>query len=258
METKENNIFYTVPPQIVEYDYNVDSWLPFLFEWSFDGYKPYTNYTVISMTDREIVAIRRGIYKLLVNLKNKINNCLTKPMFFRLSTRSPKDAWQKLAPDLGINEDDTDEIKKYKYKAQIELLKVYSFKDIYRLIQNSQRCIEDIDFHLHDDSTNGLNLSIILQDWRPSTGDEYRIFVKNSIIVAFCPFDTTSSSIDNELVNKFINSLSKVLPIKNYVVDIFIDIDKKLYFIEINPYSISTDPIIYSWDTPPLGPLFSK
>lgn len=247
--------FYTISPQKLEYEYNVDAWAENISNWIFKGYKPATTYIVMPLTDREIVAIIRNIYKLLNKLEKKINKILTKPMFFRLSTLSPKDAYIKLQPELEILLEDTQDKIEDKIKMQLKLLRVSNFKNIINLIQNSNRAIEDLKLYLAEENITNANMSIILQEWRPSTGNEYRLFIKNSILVAMCPFDNTDILLNKLLVNEFICSLSNQIKLKNYVVDVFLGNDNKIYFIEINPYSINTDSLIFSWFDKPLGPL---
>ncbi len=171
----DDNTFYTNFSQNPEYEYNVDAWYSQVENWIFNGYYPATKYNIISLTDREIVSIRKNLHKFQHDLKKKVNKVLTEPMFFRLSTRSPKDAYIKLAPHLEILDTDNQLQKEMKLKIQLSLLKVSDFDEILVLMQNSQRVIEDLDFHIADETTKP-SISIVLQQYRPSTKDEYRIF----------------------------------------------------------------------------------
>jgi len=70
-------------------------------------------------------------HRVFENLRGRVQSFFPSPCFFRLSTRSPKDAWRSLDADLGIDpeQDDASE-RDRKYEQQMRLLRVKSFEDV--------------------------------------------------------------------------------------------------------------------------------
>lgn len=114
--------------------------------------------TLIPLTKHELVCMQLQAYHLLPALALKVELALNnREMFFKLSSRSGK--------DLGVTP-------------------VGSFHDIVKQVCQSARLKEDIELHLDDNSEN--KLYIVLKEWVPDIKHEYRCFVVNNSVVAYC------------------------------------------------------------------------
>ena len=119
------------------------------------------------------------------------------------------------------------------------------------MINKSKRVKED--FKLFVKQNKIANLYLVLQDWRPSTGVEYRTFIRNKKLVAVClykpEFYSSRTIIPIELITNFINLFLNI-PFFNYdnlILDIYID-NERVYFIEINPYEEYVDTFSFTWE----------
>lgn len=238
-----DNQFYTNSLQWHDHSiYNVDAWCPGLQGWvevdaHGQSYRPCTDYDILPLTDTEVVALKRGLSVLLTSLSHRVNELLTTKgeRFFRLNTRSPKDAWQILSPELPTEQQ------------QLELLNVKTFRDVTQLIHSSRRAQEDIDEHLMYAPT-GSSLKLVFQNWRPCTGSEIRCFVKDKVLVAACPIISEGNFVYTALLQRFVDALSKRVPLSTYVVDVEVQHQKeRVLFIEINPFAECTDSIAFTW-----------
>ncbi|KAG2383672.1 hypothetical protein C9374_004343 [Naegleria lovaniensis] len=85
---------------------------------------------------------------------------------------------------------------------------------------------------------------------------EFRSFVKNGKLTAISQyFDTCyfpelvqhSSEIKEKLIEFFNTNISCAIPIKDYICDLAIARDGKIYVVELNPFSSTTDACLFSW-----------
>ena len=212
-------------------------------------YRPLGTYETIQLSDTELVGVRRAIKPLLKDLTGRLNTCLEHgPAFFRLSTRSPKDAWQTLNPDLGIDETDNEEQQNFKLAAQCKLCLVSHSDDVFGLITCSERLKEDIDLSIEQ----GHEIRIILQTWRDiPPRSEYRIFVRERILIAYTAYHPgqTNQQVTHQVFDHFVNKMLHVLPssYQDIVIDVWIHAGR-VYLIELNPFHETTDPMVYNWE----------
>jgi hypothetical protein len=251
--------WYVVPDLGPEDEYNVEKWLLPLRQWKFRGYSPLTAYRLVPLNDREIVALRRGnMDHFLAGLRQQVTRVLANgPMFLRLNTRSPKDAWQVMAPELECSGEPSSASNQDKQKRQLELLRVSSFEQVCTVLRASQRAIRDMDQVLEQTATStSTQLFLVFQKWRPSVGPEYRAFVQAGRMICACDCSTQTpvSYDEGQLLSEFCESLATALPqLPHFVVDAFISSEsQQCCFIEINPYSLSTDAICFEWGSGPL------
>lgn len=187
-------------------------------------------------------------------MKEKINLFLNgKDYFFKLSNRSPKDIL-KYNTELRINDEDNRIIKIKKKIKQLNILKVNNIEKIEYLLNNSERCKEDIELFLIYNGNSKLYL--VFQDWNPNLGKsiEYRCFINNSKLSGICLFKpeyySSRTIIPIEILKNFCDKIISNLNLKKYVIDCFIYDDNKynVYFIEINPFDKNTDTFSFEYD----------
>lgn len=196
-------------------------------------------------------------------LKKRVECVFTRegaPMFFKLSTRSPKDAWQQIDPSIGVDEDDDDDTRRRKLELQTRLLCVNDFKDIMNLVRCSERLTDDLQQYI-EHSTVDQTMCIVLQEWRPSYGEEYRCFVKHGKLIACCRYHAKNSEeakenpvvpFDHSIPTEHIRSFVAILMSKlsggynECVADVFVK-DDRVFLIELNPFDEDTDPIKFTW-----------
>ena len=237
-------------------DYTVDKWCKqienFTISDSNGTYKPITSYEMIKITKDDVKFFRKN-NKFTENIENEINKLFiqeNKSYFFRVSQRSPKDAY--------LNE--YKKRKTYHHSKLLELerlakekLNVKTLDEIYTLINKSKRVIEDFKLLIKDKQID--HLYLIFQDWRPSTGIEFRTFIRNKKLIGICLYKSelysTRTTIPVGLISKFINNFLDIPFIKNtydnLIIDIYVD-NNRVYFIEINPYEKYVSTFTFEWD----------
>jgi hypothetical protein len=157
---------------------------------------------------------------------------------------------------LEILDDDHRTIKTEKKIKQLEILKIKNINDINYLLNNSNRCIEDI-LEYNKDITKKLYL--VFQDWRQNLGKstEYRCFINNNKLIGICLYKpeyySSRSIIPVEIIQHFINQLIHLfnqINLKKYIIDCFIynNDPLKIYFIEINPFNDYVDTFSFDYD----------
>lgn len=242
------------------YNFNVDNWYK-----SVSSIIPQTQ--LIPLTVLEVIGLLRGFDQFLVPLSQRVQTTIASfpllPIFFRLSTRSGKDAWEQLDPSLGI---DTEDQMEEKIKRQLDLLKVSSYHDIICIIRASKRLRDDLlDFIEHGKSDQ--TISIVLQEWKPCTGIEYRCFVDENKLIAWCPYfeglqrcsREAADDVNIELrLRAYIESIQSMIPFESYVLDVDVNDNNDIRFIELNPFNDETDPIVFSWDSLSNRSLFGR
>jgi hypothetical protein len=119
------------------YPFNVENWCESLAQWTVTdargSYKPCTSYAVIPISVHEATCLLRGFRSLLKPLERAVTRALPCRRFFKLSTRSPKDAWMVLsdAPEaLAIHDDDDQHVQIEKLQKQQAFMGVRTFADV--------------------------------------------------------------------------------------------------------------------------------
>ena len=182
-----------------------------------------------------------------------------KKYFFRVSQRSPKDAWAK---ELKAKKSDTPERKLELEQQRKSKLCVSNLDQIYPLIFKSKRVQEDFELFINQsDKENSQikvpNLYLVFQDWRPSNGVEYRLFIKELKLIGLClykpEFYQKNITIPFGIIERFVKSFLSIGFVKknylNLILDVFVDkFNGNVYFIEINPYEDYVDPFSFTWD----------
>lgn len=234
--------------------YTVDKWCQYVEQFTITDnngiYNPCTMYKLIKITINDVKYYKKN-KKFSNNIETEINNILqNNSYFFRISQRSPKDAYMKEYKPKKI----------YHYSKLLELEKlrkekllVNSINQIYTLINKSKRVKEDFILFMKQNIIDSLYL--IFQDWRPSNGIEYRTFIRNKKLIAIClykpEFYSSKTCIPVELITEFVNLFLNITFIKetynNLILDIFIE-NNRVYFIEINPYESYVDPFSFTWN----------
>lgn len=236
--------------------FNTDQWADAMkvnqFSITIDGhrYKPFAKTKIVRMSDREITAIMHNMPTLLKNLRKKVDGILSRePMFCKLSTRSPKDAWRELLPEAGIDPDDPYDVKKRKIDQQTSLLLVSSFDYVLTLLRSSERTRDDLRAYFEEHT---LCPTLVFQEWRPSTSVEYRCFVRDRKMIAICgfPLEVHVDPLIKHKIKRAVDSVARRTPMPNCVMDVFVDeqTPEYVYVIELNPFSDITDPGSFRWE----------
>lgn len=237
--------------------YMVDYWCKQISKFELNGtdglpYNPCTTYKLIKISIDDVLFLFKN--KRFPNLvQNKINKLFQgdNKYFFRVSQRSPKDAWSK---ELKAKKSDTPERKLELELERKSKLYVGEIKQIYDLIFKSKRVQED--FKLFINQTTIKNLYLVFQDWRPSNGVEYRLFIRDLKLIGLClykpEFYQKNITIPFGVINNFVKAFLSIRFIKknysNMVLDVFVDkCNSNVYFIEINPYEDYVDPFSFDW-----------
>ena len=159
------------------YKYTIDKYYDIfdnLFITTLDGekYKCNNDYILIEFTPLERIYYKshRKLSKYMINKINKLFN-KNSEYFFKLSNRSPKDILE--TGKLEILDEDHRTIKTEKKIKQLDILKIKNCDDINYLLNNSNRCKEDIEEY---DKDYTKKLYFVFAKWKPNLGKsiEYR------------------------------------------------------------------------------------
>jgi hypothetical protein len=141
--------------------------------------------------------------------------------------------------------------------------------DIYLLLKSSDFVTHDIE-HAFDDCVDGDESSeaakmtkatipyhLVLRKYvqlNPSV--EFRCFVRNRKLIAICQRDLNhfeflfkmEDQLKRKISDFFQNRLQDTFPDENFVFDVYIPPPhERVWLIDINPWAIRTDPLIFSW-----------
>jgi hypothetical protein len=225
-------------------NYTVDKWCKKMEEFVIDDYNPATKYHLIKISIKDVKYYLKN-KKFAEEVQNQINDLLKiDKFFFRVSQRSPKDAYKK---EYKAKNKDSCEKKLELEKLRKSKLLVENIQDIYDLIKKSKRVMED--FRLLSKQKKITELYLVFQEWRESTGVEYRCFIRDKKLIGICiykpEFYPSDTVIPVELIQNFTNKLIDYINYDNMILDVFVT--DKVYFIEINPFEEYVDPFKFSW-----------
>jgi hypothetical protein len=250
--------------------YMVDYWCKQISKFELIGtdglvYKPCTNYQLVKISIQDVKYLnlnKRFPHK----VEKKINKLFIggKKYFFRVSQRSPKDAWAK---ELKAKKSDTPERKLELELERKSKLYVGNLDQIYPLIFKSKRVQEDFELFVNQAHKENSqienpqikvpNLYLVFQDWRPSNGVEYRLFIRDLKLIGLClykpEFYQKNITIPFGSIERFAKSFLSIGFVKknylNLILDVFVDkFNGNVYFIEINPYENYVDPFSFTWN----------
>lgn len=236
-------------------DYTVDKWYKNITDWyandiNGNSYKPATNYILIEITIEDVqYFLNKKKFKKKVRYEiNKLFENSNK-YFFRVSQRSPKDAYKK---EYQENVNDS-----YKKKLELEILRkskllVSELNNVYDLILRSERVKEDLELLVKQDQIKSLHL--VFQEWRPSNGIEFRLFIVNKKLIGICvykpEFYSSKITVPVGIILHWFDQFEKIYnTIPLYTVDIYIDkITDQVHFIEINPFNDQVDTFSFTYE----------
>jgi len=223
-------------------DYFIDKWYKKLQDWDI-GYCPVTTYKLIKFSQQDIRYFLKK-KQFSEHLKKELETLFPGEYFFKLSHRSPKDILEK---KIKINNSDHRTTKLEKKRKQLAILKVVSVENILELLLKSKRTREDLKLCLRET----VDIHLVFQPWRPSTGTEYRCFINRRKLVGICLYKpeyySSRTVIPVGLIQEFISKLFERIDYEKFVVDIF-ENDSRIYFIEINPFEEFLDTFSFEWD----------
>jgi hypothetical protein len=233
--------------------YTVDKWYKLVDGWicnDIDGnkYKPATSYKLVRFDISDCVYILKT-QSFPPTLESKITSTLdSSKYFFRVSQRSPKDAYVQEYPALPT---DSHKDKLYKEIKRKEQLLISSQTQVLDLIFRSKRVMEDLEQFVGQQVIK--ELYFVFQPWRPSQGVEFRLFVYKSKLVGICvykpEFYTSKLTVPVGLLTHWFEQFDAIYSqTQTYTVDVFVDnLDSRVYFIEINPFNKQVDTFAFSY-----------
>lgn len=233
--------------------YTVDKWYKLVEGCEFTDinglkYKPATTYKLVRFDISDCVHIL-STHTFPPSLEYKITNALdSNRYFFRVSQRSPKDAYGK---EYQAQPTDSHNKKLFLEIKRKEKLLVSSPNQVLDLIFRSKRVMEDLELFINQDNISELYL--VFQPWRPSQGVEYRLFVYKSKLVGICvykpEFYTSRLTVPVGLLTDWFEQFEKIYSQTiTYTVDVYVDnLDSRVYFIEINPFNKQVDTFAFSY-----------
>jgi hypothetical protein len=252
--------------------------LKILTEWNqynldkyYDIIEPFTFKTIfvpISRKDAELLQLfNRG----KLEDKQEFNKNIVEPLsaaiskfpqgaFVRLSTRSPKDAVDKVLKFTTL-------LSKYIDNAQtlndryigvkrcfFEVMKCNNATQALELISYSARSISDIKRAL-EYTDNDLNFVVReFKEFNPLF--EFRGFVKDKKLVAVTQYDKTSfhpaiafgkDSIAQQIQTFYTTKIRDILPFGQCIIDFALS-KNNTYVVELNPYGTSTGCGLFDWE----------
>merc|ERR1712080_103238 len=184
-------------------------------------------------------------------------------VFIRLSSRSPKDAiyhlekFPKLYQEkLSEFEDEEDVFSKLHafYKASTEVLSVSKGEQATDLLRKSERIQGDLEACLENKETMQL---IVREFVQFPVKNELRGFVYNGFLtaltqynnIAFFPHTKQDKEEVEERVKDFMEKLIQEMKpsLSSFVVDIVIDLESRVWAVEINPFGELAGSCLFSW-----------
>lgn len=249
------------------YRFNLDVWGPDLARWSYTDpagrtYRPYPkDLWLVALSDREVVSLQRGLARFLQRVRAAVDAILSGPrgdggMFFRLCTRSPKDAWRVLLAHKTQPEADEKAIAALS-REQLELLRVRSFDDVLRLLAASERCKEDMAEFVEHSPPGGRGLSLVFMPWSPVRERELRCFARRGGRPFVCAYHGDAVRIESGDVpglDHFLDGLFSRLAqgperaVEALVVDFFLDSERQIRVVELNSFDEAIDTCGFGWD----------
>jgi len=235
--------------------YTVDKWYMHVNNWyandiNGNSYKPATNYILVEVTIEDVKYFLNK-QKFKKKVRDQINKLFenSNKYFFRVSQRSPKDAYKK---EYQANNNDS-----YRKKLKLENLRkskllVSELDNVYDLILRSERVMEDLELLVKQNEVKSLHL--VFQEWRPSNGIEFRLFIVDKKLVGICvykpEFYSSKITVPVGLILDWFNQFEKIYnTIPLYTVDIYIDkITEQVHFIEVNPFHDQVDTFSFEYE----------
>ena len=251
-------------------DFDYDKWARYLVKWRFSShrddsfYEPFADYRNIELLNQELVALKQHLHPLLRSLVIKIDQLITeansqnKLFFFRMSTRSPKDAWMHLSPELDVIPSDSLKTQCTKHQQQINFCRSPDSTHILKLVAMSERLQSDLDLHIEKASSSHC-MSFVFVPWKVfNVQNQIRVFVRGRSPIAWCPYLSeilaqeerfALMAIADKIIPRFVEVLCDRLPAKyqDFVLDVY-EHSGDIFLIELNPFDIITDPIEFTWD----------
>ncbi|KAF3925043.1 hypothetical protein AA313_de0205824 [Arthrobotrys entomopaga] len=151
------------------------------------------------------------------------------------------------------------------------VLKCTSASDVYLLLKSSNFISHDLE-HAFDDTDEGpdmdgkilkqedIQYALVLRKWvEVITSVEFRVFVKDRKILCLTQRDMNYYDFLEEgkeefmgLIEEFFEKyLEKTFPDDDFVFDVYIPktilTESRVWLVDINPWAIRTDPLIFSW-----------
>ncbi|GMM38601.1 cell proliferation protein [Saccharomycopsis crataegensis] len=168
------------------------------------------------------------------------------PMLPKLNWSAPKDAaW--ILPNHSL---------KCSSASEVYLLLNASSYIVHDLSQSLDEC-SDIDVANLKKEHKGLKFDLILKEWFDiNPAWEFRCFVRDRRIVAVSQRDPNyydylhkmKESIKDKLFDFFDIHLKRTFQSETFVFDVYLpDKSEKVWLIDINPFSRTTDSLLYSW-----------
>jgi len=275
--TEENREAFLASRRLFEIDQYYESIKDFTFRTTF-----------VQVEEEEAKAWRKDLRGallseeetvLLNSLKTKLSVAIQeyvsegKKVFCRLSTRSPKDAVDKMhhrVVPLLVNE--LNQLAKVEHvsveqldpnskliairKAFFESLSVNSPEEVMEIMEKSSRVVSDIVRALDNVDKCAWNLKLIVREFVPMPIEgEFRGFVCNGKLNGLsqyyddCYFDyhVDNKNLITEKVLAFFEEIKNHITLESYICDFVILSDGQVKIVELNPFSEQTGACLFNW-----------
>lgn len=145
-------------------------------------------------------------------------------------------------------------------------IKCISANDVYLLLNSSSYIVHDLTEALADcadvedakQAHEEIEYQLVLRKWfNVSPSGEFRCFVRDRQLVAISQRDPNyydflegmRLAIEIRLVEFFEDNLKDSFPNKSFVFDVYCPkVEEKIWLIDINPFSRTTDALLFSWN----------
>lgn len=179
------------------------------------------------------------------DIDKKIANVIAEfdgKVFVKLNWSSPKDAcWIALNNSLQCH-----------MPADVHLLLKSSDFVLHDLIQPFKDC-ED-----HAINSDPVKYDLVLRKWiEINPANEFRCFVRNKILIGISQRDDSiycahieieKEDIVRDIMSFFNEQIGPKFPLDNYVMDVVRQRKDKIVLVDINPYGITTDALLFDWN----------
>lgn len=246
---------------------NVEQWYPYLKEHTMR-----TVWIPISMeAARDIVHAAKSKLndrpKSLLQLEADLEDLLqsqfgSEGAFIRTSTRSPKDSpacrnksKQHLVEELRECGDDANERHVALLRASLQGMKAHTGAEALSLLTTSERVHTDLAEMLEEKGKQEV-YNVVLREWVDIPVEkEFRAFVHNKKMTALCQYyhvcffpglQKEFKELTERIQGFFDREIKDLLPLSSYIIDFGVLADR-IMVIELNPFSIATNPVLFSW-----------
>jgi len=223
--------------------------------------KAYAEFDAEGTDNYDLKSIENKVDEGIEKIREKTNTeC---QVFVRLSSRSPKDAiyhlehfpklYQEKLLEFKDQEDVFSKLHAF-YRASTEVLSVSTGKEATDLLRRSNRIQGDLEACLENNETMQL---IVREFVQFPVENELRGFIYNGVLTALTQYNNIAyfpqHKKDKEHVEQKVKIFTEKLivamkpSLDSFVVDIVIDVEGRVWAVEVNPFGELAGSCLFSW-----------